>query len=852
MILPIFPEGGLASSVITTVWVGVFVLCFFNLRFGWVLSGLVVPGYIVPLLVVKPVAALVIVVEAVITYLIVYLFSEKLAPGRWPALFGRDRFMGLILVSIAVRLSMDGYILPGIAEWLAGNFNQRLDWQSDLQSFGLVIISLMANQLWKPGLMRGLFSMAVVTAITWFIVRYGLMEFTNFRLSGVTYMYEGLASSILASPKAYMILVLTALYASHMNVKYGWDFSGVLIPALIALQWYQPTKIVSSFAEAILIYFIVRQLIGTRWLANATIEGGTKILLFFNVSFALKLIVGHALVWLAWDVKTTDFYGFGYLLSTLLAIKAYDKDIFPRLMRSTLQVSAIGAVLGNLAGLALAAILPATATNAADGLGGTPGRRENGLLVSAVGDARLRGATSADGALGPAAFQGLSDAVELLDAGLSPLRAGASGTSDGWRVEGLVDGRTALMRADGLGEDLLLHDAGAPNDLAVILRDPAQAPGLALSAARLARDIGARWLIVTAPQPGTSGEDATVEAAFRAARTGSTLLVSARPAVARARLELAGSSATAIDLERLRQVVPGLEVGFAGLRSPGSGTQEAVASLVLGPGAVDRLVGGGLGPVATLPQCRQLAPVSAIPPPGELSQLLFLRDEVVTPLFDRLSQDSALAVPAQGAAALGMELMACSDAGRSLIALNGPPGAGAYFFDPAGRADRIVMSSRRSEIAGTEGERTLAADALHDAGFGLQRSSSAMLLASAPRELGYDGDQASIFGVLLQSVLDRMGNREGLVLQLRSYPEDAPAIAGKRAVITTDWLGAHADRATELEELVRNAGLDPVLAQRTREWAGFEAYPQTALLYLNHSLAKRFAVIYIPSHRGAR
>src|SRR3546814_12285958 len=40
--LPLVPEGGLASSVITTVWVGVFVLCFFNLRFGWVLSGLAI------------------------------------------------------------------------------------------------------------------------------------------------------------------------------------------------------------------------------------------------------------------------------------------------------------------------------------------------------------------------------------------------------------------------------------------------------------------------------------------------------------------------------------------------------------------------------------------------------------------------------------------------------------------------------------------------------------------------------------------------------------------------------------------------------------------------------------------
>ena len=63
-VLPIFPEGGLASSVITTVWVGVWVLCLFNLRFGWVLSGLVVPGYLVPLIIVKPVSALVIPVIA--------------------------------------------------------------------------------------------------------------------------------------------------------------------------------------------------------------------------------------------------------------------------------------------------------------------------------------------------------------------------------------------------------------------------------------------------------------------------------------------------------------------------------------------------------------------------------------------------------------------------------------------------------------------------------------------------------------------------------------------------------------------------------------------------------------------
>src|SRR3546814_5002861 len=53
--------------------------------------------------------------------------------------------------------------------------------------------------------------------------------------------------------------------------------------------------------------------------------------------------------------RSTDFYGFGYLLSTLIAIKAHDKNIFPRLARSTLQVSLMGAVMGNVVGFALSA-----------------------------------------------------------------------------------------------------------------------------------------------------------------------------------------------------------------------------------------------------------------------------------------------------------------------------------------------------------------------------------------------------------------------------------------------------------------------------------------------------------------
>ena len=58
--IPLFPEGSLSASIVTTVWVGVWVVAFFNLRLGWTFSGLVVPGYVVPLLIAKPSAGAVV------------------------------------------------------------------------------------------------------------------------------------------------------------------------------------------------------------------------------------------------------------------------------------------------------------------------------------------------------------------------------------------------------------------------------------------------------------------------------------------------------------------------------------------------------------------------------------------------------------------------------------------------------------------------------------------------------------------------------------------------------------------------------------------------------------------------
>ncbi len=356
--LTIFPQGALSGSVITTVWIGVFVVAFFNLRLGWVLSGLVVPGYLVPLLIVKPWAVAVILVESAVTYFLAWFFSEYLSRrlGLWASLFGRDRFFAIILFSVVVRLVFDGWLLPGLGLWMNEELNLVFDYRNNLHSFGLVIIALMANLYWKTGFLRAMVPMFVTVGVTFLIVRFGLMEFTNFTISNLSYMYEDIAASILASPKAYLILLTVAFIASRMNLLYGWDFSGILIPSLLALQWYQPEKLFTSFVEAFVILLVAHWLLQTRLFRNSNIEGARKLLLFFNIGFAYKIILGYVLLYFMPEVKITDSYAFGYLLSTLMAVKMHDKNIVARFTRATLQVSFVGVVIASLIGFSLTLI----------------------------------------------------------------------------------------------------------------------------------------------------------------------------------------------------------------------------------------------------------------------------------------------------------------------------------------------------------------------------------------------------------------------------------------------------------------------------------------------------------------
>ncbi len=338
-VIDLFPPG-LSSSVITCVWVGLAVVVFFNLRLGWVLSGLVVPGYLVPLLALRPWSVAAILIEAVVTYLLVWLYSERMKPATpWSSVFGRDRFFALLVVSVIVRLIFDGKVFPAVGDWLMDRFSLAVDFQSNLHSFGLVIVTLIANLFWKPGLTRGLAGLVVIVAITFSIVQGLLVPFTNFSLGNLQYIYEDLAASLLASPKAYIILLSAAFIASRMNLFYGWEYSGILIPSLLALQWYQPTKILTSFAEAFVILFVAHFILRSRWARGYHIEGARKIFLFFTIGFVYKWILAYALLRWAPYVKVTDAFAFGYLLATLIAIKMHDKEMVGVLTRANLQTS---------------------------------------------------------------------------------------------------------------------------------------------------------------------------------------------------------------------------------------------------------------------------------------------------------------------------------------------------------------------------------------------------------------------------------------------------------------------------------------------------------------------------------
>ena len=358
--LTLFPPYGIDQTIHVAVLIGVLLLLGLTEWFGWVFSGLVVPGYLASLLVLEPASGCAVLIEAMLTFVVARMLSSVASrSGAWNAFFGRERFMLLVFVSIVVRQACSLWLFPDTLRLVDEVCGTSYRFELSLSSVGLVLVPLTANMFWKLDLRRGFFQVAVPTAITYAVLAYVLLPYTNLSFSRLELTYENVALDFLSSPKAYILLLTGAYLGSRYNLLYGWDYAGVLVPALLALGWLSPHRLATTLVETLLLVLCVRLITRVPGLRTLNLEGPRKVALVFTVSFLLKWTIGWFTGPTVMGLPVTDLFGLGYLLSSLLAVKILQKDTTPRIIVPTFVVSLATIIVGSVLGFSLGKVAPA-------------------------------------------------------------------------------------------------------------------------------------------------------------------------------------------------------------------------------------------------------------------------------------------------------------------------------------------------------------------------------------------------------------------------------------------------------------------------------------------------------------
>ncbi len=355
-LLPLVPNTYVDSSLFTAVLLGVLLLFLLGELYGWPQSGLVVPGYLAGVLVIQPAAAAVIAVEAVLTWALAMALGRglpKVFPISRP--FGRDRFFLILLCSVFVRLAVE-------AGW-GEDFAVSMGWdvQGPFHSMGLVLVPLAANALWMPGLLRGVPLVGLPVLAVYWLLDGVLLPYTNLNLSHFAFTYENLAHDFVSVPRAYILLLVSTLLAMRLNLRFGWEFGGVLVPGLLAIAWIHPEQLLATLAEVLVTVWILRVLTRIPPFSRVNLSGLRPLVLAFSVSYLLKM--GLA-VWLgesAPGLRATDLFGFGYLLPSLVVVRCWRQGQLMRVLLPTTLASLGGFVLGTGVGMALEEVRPLAA-----------------------------------------------------------------------------------------------------------------------------------------------------------------------------------------------------------------------------------------------------------------------------------------------------------------------------------------------------------------------------------------------------------------------------------------------------------------------------------------------------------
>ena len=531
-VLNLFPPRGLDQSILVAVLVGVFVLLILTETLGWVWAGLVVPGYLASVFVIQPSSGMAICIEATITFVICRVASDLFSKtGGWSPFFGRERFFLIVLVSVFVRQACELYVLADLAHWLEHVVDIPLG-HYQFSSIGLVLVPLLANMAWKLTLPRAVYQISITVVITWAFVALVLLRYTNLSYASLEISYEDVALDFLGSPKAYIILLTSAFVAARLNLSYGWDYNGILVPSLMALTWFDPAMAVHTMVEAAILVVATKAALASPLLRRRNLEGPRKLALVFSLGFVLKLVTGWVLAtW--WPlVRLTDLFGFGYVLTSLMAVKMITLNKTGRVLLPTLAVSLVGFVLGSGIGYGLEQIAPRVSP-----AGSSPPRvaattrlagSANGIAIAATvrariplphetsrlepaeiaGDARLWRGIDRWLARGGAAPGNVVTDAQQLGLRLVPLADDRRGC---W---GLLESEEVLADQRGWDSAVLCPRAGGP--IVEVLRPRSQRP-VAQAAIAVCARLDCTAIVFAGVEPtATAGPSASIAAAHRA------------------------------------------------------------------------------------------------------------------------------------------------------------------------------------------------------------------------------------------------------------------------------------------------------------------------------------------------
>jgi hypothetical protein len=879
--LTLFPAYSLDTSILAAVLVGVLILALLTESFGWVFVGLVVPGYLASVFVIHPEAGATVVAESILTYGLALALSAGMSrTGAWSEFFGRDRFFAIVLSSVLVRAVSEALLLPHIGRWLDAELGTSFALDRSLHSIGLVLVPLTANAFWKLKLRRGLWQVGVPVFLTYALLRWVLLPATNLSFSSLELMYEDVAQDFLASPKAYIILLVTALLAARFNLHYGWDFNGILVPALLALTWLEPAKLVATLAEVLLLVLATKGVLALPGLRTFNLEGPRKTVLVFFLGFVVKWAIGWALGGRVPGLKVTDLFGFGYLVPTLLAVKILQKKAVARVMLATVHTSLAGFLIGSLVGFGLSLVEPRpaiavtepTQRTQAPGLG--LDRSPLGVMAMARASARENDASG----------------VPLRRRNNELRQYGAMWRSvDAWLETGTPEGPQAVRERAGelglelrmlpkatpgaveryvllekerdegrLGWDTALLMPGARGPVLEVPRPLSEAPGAEASAA-LCERVGCRAIIASGLDTSRANlragdalhePDAPLHNAHTALSARERVLVRADATVARGKAVLHVPSGRMP--KGLEALWPGASLTDAPPPEPGQSWGEARVSVLRAhPHDLAELALQGLpelpaplteaqarAALLSPPKAAVYAP-GATPQPGS-AELLVLEQQVASPLLG--GGDTAVPEPlrARWAAAMaGLMGMAvypvegCADSGPCwwVTDVEGQHGRGgaALLVRPGGQPLAFDVPVPERE----HGALAVALEAWQEARARALVVATAESSAERPHPAIY-GNLRTTFQAFHQAVHRALPADSGLVLQLRGY-SGRPSVDADVLVDVGVPVLQPDQRPADVERLLAPTGPLGWMASRVRyhdgspELAGLnDASPQSA------------------------